>query len=149
MSVDALLPSEAVLREQAYFVASGVRPLSVVGHCHQTDDDALLHVAARLERQGEANIVPFVVDHGDGVASYGYSQSRWALDLYEWAVKDPAVPQEQRHRIIGLLTCGEPPYRTGRRPRARESPQSENRPWRSEAQRRSPERPSHRAPRPA
>lgn len=24
-------------------------------------------------------------------------------DLYGWAVKDPSVPQEQRHRISGLL----------------------------------------------
>ena len=100
------LPSAEVLTEQAYLVARGVRPLSLAEHCHLPADQqavALLRVATELERRAEPNVIPFVVDHGDGVASFGYAESRWALDLYEWAVKDPAVPQEQRHRIIGLL----------------------------------------------
>jgi len=98
------LPVDEVLREQAYLVSRGVRQLSLAGHCHvDADSDGLLGVATHLERHGEGNAIPFVVDHGDGVASYGYSESRWALDLYEWAVTDPSVPQEQRHRIIGLL----------------------------------------------
>ena len=99
------LPSEEVLREQAYLVSRGVRPLSLAGHCHIAEDDrtTLLRMATHVERHADANVIPFVVDHGDGVASYGYSESGWALDLYEWAVRDPAVPQEQRHRIVGLL----------------------------------------------
>ncbi len=99
------LPLEEVLREQAYLVSRGVRPVSLAGHCHVAEaaPDGLLRMATQLERHAEANVIPFVVDHGDGVASYGYSGSRWALDLYEWAVRDPSVPQEQRHRIIGLL----------------------------------------------
>jgi hypothetical protein len=99
------LPSDDVLAEQAYLVSRGVRPLSLAGHCHINGDgpDDLLRVATHLERHAGGNVVPFVVDHGDGVASFGYSESRWALDLYEWTVKDPSVPQEQRHRIIGLL----------------------------------------------
>lgn len=99
------LPSEDVLREQAYLVARGVRPLSLAGYCHTFDADehVLLRLATQLELHTQPNVIPFVVDHSDGVASYGYAESRWALDLYEWAVRDPAVPQEQRHRIIGLL----------------------------------------------
>ena len=99
------LPAEEVLAEQAYLVARGVRPLSLAGHCQLLVDGStlLLRVATHLERYCVANVVPFVVDHGDGVASYGYFGARWALDLYEWAVKNPSVPQEQRHRIIGLL----------------------------------------------
>jgi hypothetical protein len=98
------LPSGEVLREQAYLVARGVRPMSLAGHLVAGDgDEALLTAATEVERHSEDNVVPFVVDHGDGVASYGYSGSRWALDLYEWAVRDPAVPQQQRHRIVGLL----------------------------------------------
>jgi hypothetical protein len=105
MSPETALPSEEVLREQAYLVSRGVRPLSLAGHRHTNGDgpDDLLRVATHLERHAGANVVPFVIDHGDGVASYGYAESRWALDLYEWAVKDPDVPQEQRDRIIGLL----------------------------------------------
>ena len=103
-TVEISLPSEDVLREQAYLVARGVRPLSLAGHCHPGDmPDLLLRIATQLERHAEARSIPFVVDHGDGVASYGYAESRWALDLYEWSVRDPSVPQEQRHRIIGLL----------------------------------------------
>ena len=105
MEAATSLPSEEVLTEQAYLVARGVRPLSLAGHCHLPEDDpaALLRVATHLERHTEPNVIPFVVDHGDGVVSYGYSDSRWVLDLYEWAVKDPTVPQEQRDRIVGLL----------------------------------------------
>jgi hypothetical protein len=101
-----MMPSPQTLIEQAYLVARGVRPLSLAGHCQLPAQDAtvrLLKVATELERHAEANVVPFVVDHGDGIASFGYASSRWTVDLYEWAVKDPAVPQEQRHRIIGLL----------------------------------------------
>jgi hypothetical protein len=98
------LPSEDALREQAYLVARGVRPLSLAGHCRVgCEPDLMLRVATHVERHAETSVIPFVVDHGDGIASYGYAESRWALDLYEWAVSDPSVPQEQRHRIIGLL----------------------------------------------
>jgi hypothetical protein len=105
MGLATSLPGKEVLAEQAYLVARGVRQLSLAGHCQLPEGDptALLTVATHVERHTEPNVIPFVVDHGDGVASYGYSESRWALDLYEWAVTDPAVPQEQRHRIIGLL----------------------------------------------
>jgi len=94
-----------LLREQAYLVARGVRPLSLAGHCYVDEDtsECLLRIATELERHAEPHVTPFVVEHGDGVASYGYAESRWALDLYEWTVSNPAVPQEQRHRIIGLL----------------------------------------------
>jgi hypothetical protein len=103
-NAECLLPAREVLREHAYLVARGVRPLSLAGHCHAADDpDALLHIATRVEREVEANAIPFVLDHGDGVVSYGYAESRWALDLYEWVVRDPSVPEEQRHRIVGLL----------------------------------------------
>jgi hypothetical protein len=105
MEAASSMPSEEVLAEQAYLVARGVRQLSLAGHCHLPEGDptALLTVATHVERHTEPNVIPFVVDHGDGVASYGYSESRWVLDLYEWAVTNPAVPQEQRDRIIGLL----------------------------------------------
>ena len=101
-SADAVLPSDDLLSEQAYMVARGVRPLALVGHC-PADPMTLLRVATRIERVVCPGAVPFVIDHGDETASFGYAGSAWALDLYEWA-NDPAlVPQEQRHRINGLL----------------------------------------------
>ncbi|HEY4894946.1 MAG TPA: hypothetical protein VII01_02550 [Solirubrobacteraceae bacterium] len=100
------LPSGELLAEHAYLVARGVRRIALAGHCHLPDaqsEISLLTVATEIERYSAADTIPFVVDHGDGVASFGYADSRWALDLYQWVVSDPAVPQEQRHRIIGLL----------------------------------------------
>ena len=56
-----------------------------------------------VERHAEPNAIPLVLDHGDGTASYGFADSRWALDLDEWVMADPAVPQEQRDRTRALL----------------------------------------------
>lgn len=96
------LPSDELLFEQSYQVARGVRPLALVGHCF-VEPTALLRIATRVETAAAPNVVPFVLDHGDGTGSFGYAGARWALDLYEWAVKDGGVPEEQRERIIGLL----------------------------------------------
>ena len=97
------LPPDEVLFEQAYLVARGVRPLSLAGHVHVDDESSLLAIATRIERFAQTSVVPFVVDHGDRVASFGYASTRWVVDLYEWAVRDPAVPEEHEHRIVGLL----------------------------------------------
>jgi hypothetical protein len=99
---DSFLPSDDLLNEQSYLVARGVRPLALVGQC-PAEPLVLLRVATRIEEIGEPNAIPFVLDHGDGTASYGYAGARWALDLYQWTVSERGVPQEQRDRIIGML----------------------------------------------
>jgi hypothetical protein len=96
------VPSDDLLTEQAYLVARGVRPLSIVDHC-PADPMTLLRAATAVEAVTCPGAVPFVVDHGDGTASFGYAGAAWALDLYEWANNPKLVPQEQRHRINGLL----------------------------------------------
>jgi hypothetical protein len=45
--------------------------------------------------------IPFVVDRGDGIADCGFAVSKWAIDLFRYAVRE--APDQQRHRIIGLL----------------------------------------------
>lgn len=97
--LDRRLPADDMLSECAYLVARGVRPLALAEHfpAHH-----LLRVATRIECHADVGAIPWVIDHGDGVASCGYASERWVLDLYEWAVKGP-VPEEQRERIIGLL----------------------------------------------
>jgi hypothetical protein len=97
-----LVASDDLLSEQSYLVARGVRPIALAGHMHVAADD-LLRLATRVERAASEGCLPFVIDHSDGTASYGYAAERWALDLYEWAVRDPHVPEEQRDRIVGLL----------------------------------------------
>lgn len=92
---------EAEAREQAYLIARGVRPLAIVGHC--TDDPKVMFkVASELEDCSSHGAIPFVAPRDDGVADYGYAGSRWVIDLLRWAQTD-AVPDEHRHRIVGLL----------------------------------------------
>jgi thiamine monophosphate synthase len=100
MSAD--VPSDDLLAEQAYLVARGVRTLSLVGHC-DADQMTMLRVATRIEQATCQGAVPFVIDHGNEVASYGYAAAAWVVDLYEWANDPTQVAQEQRHRINGLL----------------------------------------------
>ncbi len=88
-----VIPSDDVLCEHAYLVARGVRPLSLAGHLEIEDEVSLLSIATKIERHAQPNVVPFVVDHGDRIASFGYASTRWVVDLYEWAVRDPAVPE--------------------------------------------------------
>jgi hypothetical protein len=97
----AVLPSDALLQEQAYLVARGVRVLSLIGRC-TSDPVVLLRIATKIRRAACPGVVSFVIDHRDETASFGYAGAAWAVDLFEWA-NGPLVPQEQRHRINGLL----------------------------------------------
>ena len=44
--------------------------------------------ATRLETIANENVVPFVLDEGNGTAEYGYAATEWALDLFRWAVTE-------------------------------------------------------------
>lgn len=91
-----------LLSEQSYLVARGVRPLALVGWC--TDDpDVMVRTATLVEQVAAEATVPFVVDHGNGCATYGYAANASVLDLYAWAQSAEGVPQCQRERIVGLL----------------------------------------------
>ena len=95
------LPSDDLLREQSYLVARGVRPMADCGDC-PAEPERLARIITRLERQAEAGAIPFVVEHDDGSASFGYARAGWAIDLYRWVLKTE-VPQERRGQILGLL----------------------------------------------
>lgn len=101
-AADASLPGNEVLAEHSYLVARGVRPMALAGWC-TSDPMIMLRAATRLEAVAETGALPFVVDHQDGSATFGYAAAPWVLDLYEWLGKGSAVPQEQRERITGLL----------------------------------------------
>ena len=96
--------SEGLLREHAYLVARGVRPIALVGQC-QSSPVALLRAQTLLNNGADAGAIPFVIDRGDGCADLGYAAARWAIDLFRWIVKDAqdAIPSEHRDRILGLL----------------------------------------------
>jgi hypothetical protein len=102
-ATDLLVPNRDVLAEHAYLVARGVRPVAVAGH-FQAETASTLRIATLIERAAPAEeVIPFVVEHCDGTSSFGYAASRWSLDFYEWAITDPAIPEQQRHRVIGML----------------------------------------------
>lgn len=100
---DLLVPSPDVLTEHAYLVARGVRPLAIANH-FPTDSASMLRIATLIETAaGNEDVLPFVIDHGDGSGSFGYAANRMTLDFYEWAASDRLIPEQQRHRIIGML----------------------------------------------
>lgn len=100
---DLLVPNRDVLAEHAYLVARGVRPLAIAGH-FPTGSASLLRIATLIEAAAsQEDVTPFVIDHGDETGSFGYAANLWTLDFYEWSVKDRAIPEQQRHRVIGML----------------------------------------------
>jgi hypothetical protein len=97
------MDSPDCLAEHAYLVARGVRPLAIAGDC-EADPDRMMAAATAVDLATVPGAIPFVVDHGTGWASFGYAGFAWALDLFEWVANpENEVPEEQRHRIVGLL----------------------------------------------
>lgn len=96
--------SDDLVQEHAYTVARGVRSISLVGHL-QAQPLLMMRAASRLETLCAPGAIPFVVDRGDGYADAGFASKRWALELYQWVVTEHenAVPDKQRHRVLGLL----------------------------------------------
>jgi hypothetical protein len=100
---DLLVPNRDVLTEHAYLVARGVRSLAVAAH-FPTQSASMLRIATLIEVAASgADVAPFVIDHGDGSGSLGFAANRWTLDFYEWAVTDRSIPEQQMHRIVGML----------------------------------------------
>lgn len=100
---DLLVPNQDVLLEHAYLVARGVRPVAIAGH-FPTKSASALRIATLIEAAApQEGALPFVIDHGDESGSFGFAANRWSLDFYEWAVTDGSIPEQQRHRIVGLL----------------------------------------------
>src|SRR5262245_61168630 len=100
---DLLVPNADVLAEHVYLVARDVRPLAIAGH-FPTESASMLRIATLIETAAASEeVVPFVIDHGDGSGSFGYAANRMTLDFYEWAVTDRSIPEQQQHRVIGML----------------------------------------------
>ncbi|MGA2037220.1 MAG: hypothetical protein ABSH04_06520 [Acidimicrobiales bacterium] len=90
-----------LLREQAYLVERGVRAIALAGICSVTDKADVANALA-IAGAYSPGAVPFILLKEDGLADYGYGASRWAIDLYAWAL-GPEVPSAQSERIFGLL----------------------------------------------
>jgi hypothetical protein len=72
----ALLASDDLLGEHSYLVAHGLRPIGLGGHLHVEAPDDLMRVATKVEWACCEGSIPFVIEHGDGTASYGYAGNR-------------------------------------------------------------------------
>jgi hypothetical protein len=96
--------SDDTLREHAYGIARGIRPLAIAGSC-RTEPQEMLAAQTRLEAQGEPGAIAFVCRRSDDFADCGYAASAWVIDLYRWLVNcdEDLLPAKQRHRIVGLL----------------------------------------------
>ena len=96
--------SEDYLIEHAYLVERGVRALAIVAHIIGDSED-FFQVESRLRIVActHGNVIPFVVVRGDGVADCGFAAAKWAVDLYEWLMQNPDVPDAHSEAITGLL----------------------------------------------
>lgn len=95
--------SSELVREHAYLIARGVRPLALVGTC-EAEPAAMQSAAAQLENAAEPGAIPFVLERGDGLADFGFAAGHWALDLFRWVSRaDSGIPACQVHRVRGLL----------------------------------------------
>jgi hypothetical protein len=116
---DAGLPCNDVLAEHAYLIARGVRALALSGYC-PADPVVMLRASTRLfTAAGGNDVLPFVIDFGDGSAACGYAAAKWVIDLYEFVMQRP---HPHRSQILGLLLGYSPPaisrhleHGTGRR----------------------------------
>lgn len=92
------LPSADLVREQAYQISRGVRPMALLGTCGH---DRIAEVRGLLTVQGQHHpeALPFVLSDGD-VVHFGFAAASWVVDLFRWA---QGQPEAQRERIEGLL----------------------------------------------
>lgn len=97
-------PSDDFVREHAYLVARGVRPLAIIGEC-TADAVTMMRTATRIETLSMPGAIPFVFDCRNGAAEYGYAAEPWVVELFEWVMTADrnAVPVEHQHRVLGLL----------------------------------------------
>lgn len=92
--------SDEIIADCAYLISRGIRPLATLGTV-DADPLLMLQTITRIESISfPYNVLPFVLDRGDGLAECGIAAEGWALDLYRWSL---TVPEPQRARIQGLL----------------------------------------------
>lgn len=99
MHTDLETMPEELIFEASYLVARGVRTLA---HLATVDAAQGLRAATLLERHGDPAAIAYVIERDDGRADCGFASHQWALDLAQW-LEESEVPDEHRHRIMGLL----------------------------------------------
>ena len=95
-----MLPSDDTIREQAWLIARGVRPLALVGDI-ELGETNMQDCFAKLSGIAGTSAIPFVfpvptMHH----AVVGYAAAEWVIDLLKWSYNQPV---RRYHQIIGLL----------------------------------------------
>ena len=105
-----MLPSSDLIKEQAYLVSRGVRPLAIVAESHGEDPVTVLKAYTELcytlqsggiTVGGESNIVPICYQDGEGSVKLGFAARAWVPETLRWVLEN--APQPQLDRILGLL----------------------------------------------
>jgi len=92
-----------VLKEQAYLISRGVRPMALIGNC-ASDPETMLSTLKAIEECSESGAIPFVINKGHGSADYGYAASQWVIDVFSlFSRAESPVPERERGCILGLL----------------------------------------------
>jgi hypothetical protein len=89
-----LIQADDLLREQAFLVARGVRPLALVGTVEPCQVASAPNTL--LRRADGEGVIPFAIPSGLA----GYASHAWVVDLIQWA---DTAPRIHRDRILGLL----------------------------------------------
>ena len=106
----AMLPSTDLIKEQAYLVSRGVRPLAIVAESCNEDPVAVLkaytEMCYTLQRGGitvggQSNIVPICYQNGEGSVKLGFAARAWVPETLKWILEN--APQPHLDRILGLL----------------------------------------------
>ena len=99
----SLSASDDLVREQAYLISRGVRPLSIVESIDP--DESGMHAAfCRLQDAAAPyqGAIPFVLPMGDdGSATAGFAAEQWVVDLLGWSYAN--APARHHSQIVGLL----------------------------------------------
>ena len=103
------LPSDELMREQAYLVSRGVRSLAILGTIENSSENSAVAYERMAdiatESAGSQAIVPipFLVEKpGPNRISFGFASYTWVVNVYQWLSHDP-VPPTMVSRILGLL----------------------------------------------
>ena len=105
-----MLPSFDLIKEQAYLVSRGVRPLAIVAEGHDEDPVAVLKAynelcytlqSGGITVGGQTNIVPICYQDGEGSVKLGFAARSWVPETLKWILEN--VPQPHLDRILGLL----------------------------------------------
>src|SRR5688500_6409861 len=93
--------ADVIVKEHAYLVARGVRPLALLDDC-EAEELQMLRIATRLETYAVPGAIPFMIDLGNGRAASGFAAARWVIALFKWLRTGDLSPEKQ-HRVLGLL----------------------------------------------